>query len=136
MSSGLPRATVPQDGVEDGEERPQGRDEGDLLGMAGGPKALVEGGEGRIVTGGSESGHIQRSPDGPAAALNHAAAPQRATVPVEGRDPDQGGDLSAIEMSQLREFRNERRRGDRSRARHGPEQVLGLAPRRTGADRV
>src|SRR5262245_44081213 len=60
----VPRATVPQDGVEESEELPQGGDEGDLLGVAGRAEALVDGGERGIIASGREGRHVQDMPHG------------------------------------------------------------------------
>ena len=136
MSSGVPRAAISKDGVEDGQKLPQGRHQRDLRRVASGTEALVERGEDRIVTRSGDGGHVQHAPHRSAALLNHATAPQGAAIAVEGRDADQSRDLPAVEVAQFREFGDERRGGDRAHSRYGPEQVLGLPPRRTGPDRV
>jgi hypothetical protein len=114
----------------------KGRHEGDLRRVAGGAETLVEREEDWIVTGCGERGPVQGAPHRAAAAANHPAAPQGATVPVEGRDPDQGGNLPAAELPQFGEFGDERGGRNRTHAGHGAEQVLRLSTHRAGADGV
>jgi len=91
----LPRGSVLQHGVQDGQELPHARGQGDLLRFARGTEAGIERPNDRIVASRGQRGHVQgRSDLGPPAP--HAApAPQGPAVPVEGSDPDQGGDLLA-----------------------------------------
>ena len=115
MSSGLPWFAVSQDGVEDDEELAHAGDEGLLAGFAGGAELFVVGGDDGIGAAGDQGGHVEGGAHGGAAAGDGAAAAQGAAVAVDRRDPDQGGDLAAVEMAefgQLGDQGAQRRRAD------------------------
>src|SRR3990170_1281884 len=87
--------------VQDGQEFAHAGGKGHLLGLASGDEAFVEGSDSRIAAGGDESSHVQHGPHLRAATPDGAPASQGATVPVQGRNADQGGDLLPIQRSQL-----------------------------------
>ena len=54
-----------------------------------------------VVFGGDECGHVQPFADGCSAAADHAFAPQRATIAVDGRQAGQSRRFTTIEFAQL-----------------------------------
>src|ERR1044071_4582014 len=63
-SSGLPCASVPEDGVEDGQKLARHRDDGDDLGLAGSHQAFEEGPQNGIVPSGHECAHEESGAHG------------------------------------------------------------------------
>ena len=105
-------ALVSEDGVEDDDEPAHAGHEGLLAGFAGGPELGVVSGDDRIGAAGDQSPHVGRRAHGGVAAGDSAAAAQRAAVAIDRRDPDQGGDLAAVEMAEFGQL------GDQGNAHH------------------
>jgi hypothetical protein len=99
--SGLPRLSVAQDGVEDGDELSHEGDEGDLGLLAGGQETLSEGLEDRVVQGAGEGGHVGDIADRLSAAEDVSLSAQDPAVEGVGRDPDEGGRLSVGEPAEF-----------------------------------
>jgi hypothetical protein len=76
-----------------------------------------------VAAFGAECGHVQRIPDGTAPTANGSNAHELSTIAIEGCHTDQGGNLLAIELSQLGKFSQESRRRRDSDARHGGHEV-------------
>src|SRR5680860_1726862 len=100
-SRGLPWCVIAEDGVEDGEELAHAGGDGDLGWPAAPDQASVESLQRGIAADGGQGRHVQGGADAGAAAHDHATAAEAAAVAVDRRDPDQGGDLAAIEGAEL-----------------------------------
>ena len=74
-----------------------------LLGFMHGEQVLVEGLDHRIASGGNQGGHVQRSSHSRPAAPDHALSALLATVLIEGRQSDEGGDLLVRDRAKLGE---------------------------------
>ena len=81
-----------------------------------------------VVADGGQRRHVQGGADAGTAAHDHAPAAEAAAVAVDRRDPDQGGDLAAIEAAELGRLGDQGAGGGLADARHRGEQVLGGAP--------
>ena len=66
-----------------------------------GAQPQIEGSDSGIAADSRHRRHVQHSPDLGTPAPDATAAAQAATITVEGRQANQGGDLLAIESSQL-----------------------------------
>jgi hypothetical protein len=82
------------------------------------------------------SSHVEDRPDRRPATPYHPLAAKRTTVTSQGRDPDQGGDLLAIQMAELRDVGEQGAAHHRPYARHTAEEILFGAPDGTARDRV
>ena len=109
------------------------RREGDLLGPTSRDEAPVERADRRVALDGDERAHPQRGAHA-GAALDDASAAYDAALAVERGDPDQRGDLLAVQAAQLGQFGDQRRRQHRPDAGHALAEVVALAPGRTRAD--
>ena len=104
---GLLGDLVPDHGVEDEEQLAHGRDEGHLTGLAAPAQAGVEVLGDRVVPDGGHGGHVQDLVYGRATDPGAAPAASLPTVPVQGRDTDQGCQIAAAEVFQIRQFGDE-----------------------------
>jgi hypothetical protein len=93
--------------IEDGQELAHGGDESDLLALAGPQESEVEPANDGVETRGDQRGHVQSAAHGGPSAPDVSGAREGAAVAVERGDPDQGGDLPASELAELRELGNE-----------------------------
>src|SRR6185312_1595086 len=96
VSSGLPRFSIPEHGVEDGKKLSHASGERELLRLSCGEEAAIEACDDGVVPAGDESGHVQSGADGFAPTPDGASAAQGAAVAIERGDADEGGDLLAI----------------------------------------
>src|SRR5215210_6502071 len=114
--SGLEEGRIPvgagaEHDVEDGEEFADAGDDGDLVELAGGDEAVVEGAHGRIEADGGAGGHPEAGADGGAATGAAALATRGATSAIERSDTDEGGDGLAVQASQLGQVQDQQRGG-------------------------
>ena len=114
---GIPHGAVATEGVADHQELAHAGDEGHLGRLAGGDEALIEGLEVGVAAGGRQGGHVERGAHLGAPAPAAAAPAPGAAVAIEGRDPDQGGDLLAGTGPQFGALRPVRWRRPRGRCR-------------------
>jgi hypothetical protein len=130
----LPSGPMFHHAVQDGQELPHARRQGHLLRLAGGTEAGIERPNDRIEAARGQRGHVQgRSDLGPP--TPHAApAPQGPAVPVEGGDPDQGGDLLAGEGPQFGQPGEQGRGQHRAHPGSALEQVVCFLPDGTLSD--
>src|SRR5882672_4640052 len=96
-----PGPLIAQHGVEDGEQLAHGGDEGEAGGFAGVAQTAVEGLERRVVLDGDQASHVERRPDLDAAPLDLSPAAVSAAVPVHRGDAGEGGDLVAVDPTEL-----------------------------------
>ena len=136
VSSGQPWLVISEDRVEHGQELAHGGGEGDRAGVPGRAKALGEGRHAWVATDRGQGGHEQDPTDGAPAAADHAPAAEGATVTIERREADEGGDASAIKLAEFREFGDERQGRNWADPRPGGQPILGLAPGGRRADRL
>ena len=94
-------------GVEDDEELAQAGGGDDFGRLALLFESLGEAFDDRVVVFGVESRHVEDVAEGPASSADGAFAGSFAAVVGVGRDADQGGDLFAVELSQLGQFGDE-----------------------------
>ena len=99
-----------------------------LLGFARGAPALVKGFEHRLIADGHAGTHVQGSPPMRAPTPGRAAPPQRATVPIERSDSDQGSEALAASRAHLREGEPQRPCTHRPHAWDTAGQGRALAP--------
>src|SRR5262245_17889284 len=90
--------------VEYDQELPGAGDHGATEALAGLTQSLVQRGNGGIVPGGSESGHVQDDSDAFSSAADEAFAAQRSAVVVEGSQTDERGDAATVDAAQLRQL--------------------------------
>ena len=67
-------------------------------------KTAIKGSHPRVAAGGAEHRHVQRAADAGAAAPDHPAALELATLVRMRGDPDKCGDLATSDLSQFRNF--------------------------------
>jgi hypothetical protein len=79
------------------------RGERQLLGFMHGEEALVKGLDHRIAPGGYQCAHVQRSSHSRPAAPDRAVSALLATVLIEWRQSDEGGDLLVRDAAKLGE---------------------------------
>ena len=119
-------------GIENGEQFAQGCDEGDLFGFAQRTQVPVKLADHKVVAGSSQGGHVKGSAHLCAASPHGALASELATVSVERSGADEGRDLVAVQLTQLREFGQEHAGQDRTHTRHALQQGILLLPGRDG----
>ena len=90
-----------KDGVEDGKQLAHAGGEGDLLGLAGGAEAPVEGPQDRVPAARDQGAHVENGAYGGSATPDRALAPERAAVAIEGSDANETGDPSSVQGAQL-----------------------------------
>ena len=90
-------------GAEDREQLVHASREGELLRFMHGEKALVEGADHGIAPGGYQGGHVQCGSHTRPTTPDHALSALLATVLIERRQSDQGGDLLVRDAAELRE---------------------------------
>jgi hypothetical protein len=86
-----------------------------------------------IESNGGEGSHVKDGADACSPAADHAMAAPSPGIAVERRDANESGEFTAVELSEFRQFRDERSRGHWANAWHGGEKLFGLAPNRRGA---
>src|SRR5207245_2825850 len=79
----------------------------DVPSLSGRTQTPIEGLNHEVAPRGGHRCHVQHGPDSGASAPAGAGASQGATVPVQRGDPDQGGDLLAIQRAQLWQVRQQ-----------------------------
>src|SRR3989337_862472 len=87
----LPRGSVPEHSVE-----------GDLLKLACGEQALVQGANHRVMASGDKRSHVEHCPDCRPATPNYPPAFEFPAVPRQKRWTHQLRDLAAVKPPQLR----------------------------------
>src|SRR3990170_7986663 len=86
------------------------------------------------MPGTDQRGYVQGRPHVGSATPHLSPAAQRAAVSIQRRHPYQGGDLLPVELTQLRQLRQERHGRDRPDAGRTPQEIILLAPPGAGAD--
>jgi hypothetical protein len=119
----LPGDFFSGDGVEDDEELSGDGDEGELGRLAGLAQALVEGAQDGVEARAVHGREVERGADGGPAPADVAHPAQLPAVAGEGSDADQGGDLSASEVAELRQVDQQGARCAGSDARNRLEQA-------------
>ena len=117
--------------VEHGQQFTHTGSEGDLLGLACGQEPFIEDTKDQIVAHGHEGGHVEGSAHMRAPSPTSPPSAQLATVPAEGRDTNEGGDLSAVERPELGEASQQGEGQGWADARHAAQQVFPLVPQGT-----
>ena len=121
----IPGGLLLAEGVAEDEQLAHAGDEGHLGRLAGGDEALVVAPQAGIEARGGQGGHVQDSADRGAPAPAAAAPAPGAAVAIEGRHPDQRGDLLAGAGAEFGHF------GQQGRGGHGAD--AGDAPQAGGA---
>src|SRR5690242_20613362 len=110
----LPGGAVAEHCVEHGDHLAHDGDDDDLGLFAGGGETIAEGLEGWVIAAGAEGGHVEDVADRPAASVDAAAAFELAAVAVIRGETDEGGDLLAAHVAELRQPGDEAEGEDRS----------------------
>src|SRR5204863_3334898 len=92
------------------------------------------GDEDRVMTHGHDGTHVEHGPDLRAPGPDRAPAAQGSAVAVEGGDADERGNLPTTQRAELGQGRHERGGQDGADAGGTAQQVVLLAPQRTGAN--
>src|SRR5436190_15316882 len=132
-TNGGPATVMFEHGVEYGEQLTHARGESELGSFAGRAEPLVEGDEDRVMTHGHDGTHVEDGPDLRAPAPDRAPAAQGSAVAVEGGDADERGNLPTTQRAEFGQGRHERGGQDGADAGGTAQQVVLLAPQRTGA---
>ena len=98
----VPLGTMFKHGVEDRKQLAHAGCESQFLRLTSGQQPLVEGTDDGVVPGCHQSSHVQRGTNPGSSTPYRAATPQAATIPIERRHTDQGGDLLAVQRAQFR----------------------------------
>ena len=101
--------------------------------LAGCQQPLVEVPDSRVVAGGHQGSHVEDGPHPGASAPDGAFVPPGAAVAVVGSHAHQGGDLPAIQRTQLRQIGQQSEGELLPYAGNGAEQVVLLTPHWTPA---
>jgi hypothetical protein len=99
----LPGGTVAKDGVEGSDHFAHDSNDDDLWLLAGGSEAIAEGLERAVVAARAESCHVEDVADRHAAAVDAAMSPELAAIGVIACETDEGGDLLAVHLAELRQ---------------------------------
>ena len=132
----MPRRVCPHDGVENREQFAHTGREREFLRLARRKETAVESADDRIATGRDERPHVEHGPHRCPPTPHDPLASERATVAGEGCDTDQGSDLFAVQVSELRHVGDQRATHHRPHARHTAKEILFGAPDRTARNRV
>src|SRR3990170_4410006 len=132
----LPRVSVPDHSVEDRKELAHASDEGDLLKLACGEQALVQGANHRVMASGDKRSHVEHCPDCRPATPNYPPAFEFPAVPRQRRCTHQLRDLAAIKPPQLRHAANKAGRKGRAHAFCATQDAVFLAPAGIGFYRL
>ena len=122
---GTPLGVVTEHGVEGHNHLAHHRDDDDLGLFARSGEALGEGFESRIVSARTQGSHVENVAHGHATPIDTPVSSKLSTIEVVGCEADEGGDLLAIELSELRQRGQECIGEGRADARHGDEQPIG-----------
>src|SRR6516225_10660764 len=90
----------------------------------------------RIVSTRAQSSHVENVAHGHATPIDTPVSSKLSTIEVVGCEADEGGDLLAIELSELRQRGQERIGEGRANARHGDEQPIAMGETRIGGNKL
>src|SRR5690606_9756709 len=123
----LPGLLVPEHGVDLCQEGAHAGDQGHLGAFAPASECLIALLQGRLGADRAPSGHVQHAPDASAPTPDAAQSALAAAVGVVGGDADQGRDLSAFDLPQFGQERDQGGGSDRPDARDGTQLGRSLA---------
>jgi len=123
-----------QHGTEDDEQLAHAGGECQFGMLTTGAQQQIEGSDGGIVADSRPRRPVQHPPDPGTPAPDATAAGQAATVTVEGRQANQGGDLLAIESSQLGQRCQQATRQHLPDTGNRAQQLVALTPERSVTD--
>src|SRR5690242_9197489 len=132
----MPLASIPDNGVQHGEQLAHAGCEGELLGLTGQQEATIEGSDDSVVAGGTEGRHVELGAHRSPPTLDAPFAVPGAGLTGIGGNADQGSDLLAIEAAELGQFGDQGSGNGIADARHTLQKILRLPPDRRAADGV
>src|SRR5947207_6103801 len=91
-------------------------------------EAIGEGLNDGITSSGGDGSHVKHGADGFAAAADGAFAFHGATVPIEGSQADQRGDLLTVELANLRYIGHDGGGGDAAQSGNRLDELSLVAP--------
>src|SRR5262245_66311319 len=100
-SSVLPRASVPKNGIEDGQELSHASGQGELGRLASGAQAGIEAGDDGIVPTGHQGRHVQGGAHACPTAEDGAPAAQGPAIAIERCQTGQGGNGFAAQSAEF-----------------------------------
>ena len=130
----LPGSAVPQHGIQDREQFAHAGHQGYLFRLAGCEKPLVAVLDNRVTAGRHQRSHVKGCAYARSSTPNAATAPVLAAIPIEGGNPYQCCDLSAVKLPQLRHVRQQHRGDGWPDARDTAQESFPGSPQRTLAD--
>src|SRR5215208_7853438 len=133
-SLALPLGVVARHGVENGDDLPHHRYDSDLRSLSGCGQAIVEDLERRIATTADQGRHVEHASDGRASTPDTTGTFQFAALEVIWGKANEGGDLLAAHLSELREQSDDRAGQQRTHTRHRSEQPIALSQSGIGGD--
>ena len=122
---GIPFLVSGDHGIEDRQQFSHRGDDGGHFGFSSLQESLVEVSNSRVKSYGTEGGHKESGPQVPSPSARHAFASVGSTVTIDRCDPNQGRDLTAIQLAQLGQFGHQEGGGGFANGRGGHE-LLGL----------
>jgi hypothetical protein len=133
---GTPLGVVTEHSVEGYNHLAHHGNDDDLGLFASGGEALGEGFKSGIVSACAQGCHVENITHGHATPIDTAVSLKLSAVKVVGRETDQGGDLLAIDLAELRQGGEERKGEGRADARHGDEQPIAVGETRIGGNKL
>ena len=132
---GMPLGVVTEHGIEGYNHLAHHGDDDDFGLFASSGETIREGFERGVVAACAKGCHIENVTHGHATPIDTAVSLKLSAIEVIGRETDEGGDLLAIDLAELRQGGEERKGEGRADARHGDEQAIAVGETRIGGDK-